>query len=173
MADKAFLRQNSKIQIFERIEAAVDATNTADIPHSALDSHSIKGNNIDFQLNSSTSFSMVQGLETTSGFVDINWSDLDTNHDKDFIYDGLTANDYATADFFYAQIDSALGAGGPIAGFKFANQSNFIPQLTGVGDWMCIPMVAYNMSTITYDIEVSSGTSASRCKITCILADRS
>ena len=169
MADKAFLRQNSKIQIFERIEAAVDATNTADIPHSAFGLYG----RLSIDLDSSTSFSMVQGLETTSGFVDINWSDLDTNHDKDFIYDGLTANDYATADFFYAQIDSALGAGGPIAGFKFANQSNFIPQLTGVGDWMCIPMVAYNMSTITYDIEVSSGTSASRCKITCILADRS
>ena len=171
MADSAKKKIDTRIQLLELIDGH-DGANSATVPHSRLDARGTQGGTISTALAAVNGFSIVTGLITTTGFVVITLCDTTTGHTKEFIYDGLGANTDTDVDFFFARIDEQLGNAVPNAAFKFANQTNFLPQLSGVGDTMIIPMSPYNMNTGSYDIQVISASTSSICKITCVLANR-
>ena len=169
MADTANIRYTGSVVVKETIEAT-DTSNTVSLIHSKLDK--TLGGSFDFDLGSVTEFSVVTGLETTTGYVDINFTDLTTGHTKATFYDGMTAATEASVDFFFAYIESALGSGTPDCHFKFGNQWAFLPFLRGLDDFCIIPMVNYNQSSSNFNVEVISTGSATLCKITVLMANR-
>ena len=169
MADSATIKYNGSVSITETLEA-LDTSQTTTIVHSKVD----KAFGTDFSFNpaSVSEFSLVTGLETTTGLVDITFSDLSTGHTKATFYDGMTAASEASVDFFFAYIESALSTGTPDATFKFGNSTLFQPMLKGLGDFCIIPMVNYNQGTSNFDVEVISSGSTTLCKLTVLMANR-
>ena len=169
MADSANIEYSGSIVIKETLEAA-DTSNTVSLIHSKVDK--TLGGNFNFDAASVAEFSIVTGLETTAGLVDITFSDASTGHVKATFYDGMTAAGEASVDFFFAKIESALSSGTPDAKFKFGNQTAFQPMLKGIGDFCIIPIVNYSQNESNFDVEVKSSSSTTLCKITILMADR-
>ena len=170
MADSAKIKYSGSIVVSETVEGN-DTTNTSTMIHSRVDS--ILGGSFDFTPASVTEFSLVTGLQTTTGLVDITFSDGTTGHVKDTFYDGMTAASEASVDFFFAKIESATTKGQtPDCTFKFGNSTLFQPMLKGIGDFCIIPMVNYNQGTSNFDVEVISSSSVKTCKITVLMANR-
>ena len=169
MADSANISYSGSVLVKETLEAA-DTSNTVSLVHSKLDK--TLGGSFNFDATNVAEFSVVTGLETTTGLVDINFTDLTTGHVKVSFYDGMTAADEASVDFFFATIESALSTGTPDATFKFGNQTAFQPMLKGLGDFCIIPMVNYNQGTGSFDVEVISSGSTTLCKLTVLMANR-
>ena len=169
MADSATIKYSGSVDITETLEA-LDTSQTTTIVHSKVDTGFAA--NFSFNPASVSEFSVVTGLETTTGLVDITFSDASTGHVKATFYDGMTAASEASVDFFFAYIESALSTGTPDATFKFANQTNFQPMLKGVGDFCIIPMANYNQGTGSYDVEVMSSGATTTAKITVLMANR-
>ena len=169
MADSANISYSGSVLVKETLEAA-DTSNTVSLVHSKLDK--TLGGSFNFDATNVAEFSVVTGLETTTGLVDINFTDLTTGHVKASFYDGMTAADEASVDFFFATIESALSTGTPDATFKFGNQTAFQPMLKGLGDFCIIPMVNYNQGTGSFDVEVISSGSTTLCKLTVLMANR-
>ena len=169
MADSANISYSGSVVVKETLEAA-DTSNTVSLIHSKLDK--TLGGSFNFDAANVAEFSVVTGLETTTGLVDITFSDLTTGHVKVSFYDGMTAAGEASVDFFFATIESALSTGTPDATFKFGNSTLFQPMLKGVGDFCIIPMVNYNQGTSNFDVEVISSGSTTLCKLTVLMANR-
>ena len=171
MADTANIRYSGSVTVSETLEA-LDTTSTTTIIHSKVDK--TLGGSFNFNPASVSEFSLVTGLETTTGLVDITFSDLTTGHTKATFYDGLTNTAAAatSVDFFFAYIESALSTGTPDATFKFGNSTLFQPMLKGLGDFCIIPMVNYNQGTGNFDVEVISSGSTTLCKLTVLIANR-
>ena len=169
MADSANIQYSGSVIVKETLEAA-DTSNTVSLVHSKLDK--TLGGSFNFDAGSVAEFSVVTGLQTTTGLVDITFSDLTTGHTKATFYDGMTAASETSVDFFFATIESALSTGTPDATFKFGNSTLFQPMLKGVGDFCIIPMVNYNQNTSNFDVEVISSGSTTLCKLTVLLANR-
>ena len=170
MADSALITYKGSVSVTETLEGVDGANNTATMIHSKVDK--ILGGSFSLIPTSVTEFSIVTGLVTTAGYVDINFSDGTTGHVKDTFYDGMTAADEASVDFFFAYIESAASTGTPDATFKFGNSTLFQPKLYGVGDFCIIPMVNYNQSTGNFDVEVISSGATTLAKITVLMANR-
>jgi hypothetical protein len=169
MADSANIQYSGSVIVKETLEAA-DTSNTVSLIHSKLDK--TLGGSFNFDAASVSEFSVVTGLQTTTGLVDINFSDLTTGHTKATFYDGMTAASEASVDFFFAYIESALSSGTPDCTFKFGNQTAFQPMLKGLNDFCIIPMANYNQGTSNYPVEVISSGSTTLCKITALVANR-
>ena len=169
MADTANIRYSGSVTVSETLEA-LDTTSTTTIIHSKVDK--TLGGSFNFNPASVSEFSLVTGLETTTGLVDITFSDLTTGHTKATFYDGMTAASEASVDFFFAYIEEALSTGTPDATFKFGNSTLFQPMLKGLGDFCIIPMVNYNQGTGNFDVEVISSGSTTLCKLTVLMANR-
>ena len=170
MADSAKIRYSGNVTVTETLEGNHTA-DTYTMIHSRVDD--ILGGNFDFNPASVTEFSLVTGLQTTTGLVDITFSDGTTGHVKDTFYDGMTAATETSVDFFFAKIESAITEGQvPDCTFKFGNSTLFQPMLKGVGDFCIIPMVNYSQNTSNFDVEVISSGSTKTCKITVLMANR-
>jgi hypothetical protein len=169
MADSAKIQYNGSVVVSETLEGG-DTSNTSTMIHSRVDK--ALGGSFNFSPASVTEFSIVTGLETTVALVDINFTDLTTGHVKATFYDGMTAADEASVDFFFATIESALSTGTPDCTFKFGNSTAFQPMLKGVGDFCIIPMVNYNQGTSNFDVEVISSGATTTAKITVLMANR-
>ena len=133
MADVGNIKYSGKIVVSEKLEGS-DTTNTSTMIHSRVDE--MLGGDFNFNTNGVNEFSIVKGLTTTTSYVDITFSDATTGHTKDYFYDGMTAASETSVDFFYAKIESGTTSSTPDATFKFANQTNFLPRLKGVGDFI-------------------------------------
>ena len=168
MADSANISYSGSVVVKETLEAA-DTSNTVSLVHSKLDK--TLGGSFNFDAGSVAEFSVVTGLQTTTGLVDITFSDLTTGHTKATFYDGMTAASETSVDFFFATIESALSTGTPDATFKFGNSTLFQPMLKGVGDFCIIPMVNYNQNTSNFDVEVISSGSTTTAKLTVLMAN--
>jgi len=169
MADSANISYSGSVVVKETLEAA-DTSNTVSLVHSKLDK--TLGGSFNFDAGSVSEFSVVTGLQTTTGLVDITFSDLTTGHTKATFYDGMTAASETSVDFFFATIESALSTGTPDATFKFGNSTLFQPMLKGVGDFCIIPMVNYSQNTSDFDVEVISSGSTTTAKLTVLMANR-
>ena len=169
MADTAKITYKGSVLVTETVEGN-DTSNTSTMIHSRVDK--ILGSNFSFNPASVTEFSIVTGLTTTDSYTDITFSDGTTGHTKDTFYDGMTAATETSVDFFFAMIESGLTSATPDATFKFANQTNFLPRLKGVGDFIILPMSNYSFNTSDYDVEVISSGASQRCKITVLIANR-
>ena len=169
MAESANIRYTGKVVVTEKLEGN-DTANISRIIHSRVDD--ILGSEFNFDLASVTEFSLVKGLTTTTGYVDITFSDATTGHTKDYFYDGMTATSEVSVDFLFAKIESGTTSATPDATFKFANQTAFLPRLKGVGDFMIIPISNYSFNTANYDVEVISSGASQTCKVTVLIANR-
>ena len=79
MAESANIRYTGKVVVTEKLEGN-DTANISRIIHSRVDD--ILGSEFNFDLASVTEFSLVKGLTTTTGYVDITFSDATTGHTR-------------------------------------------------------------------------------------------